>query len=1024
MLRVLYKIGSPAENKRLADSGLKVPKLESGAQKARPQPPAEALKRSRKLAEDKVTAKREADAQAEALRDRIWADEQAKLFKDIGYDKNTQGNDVDEALADVLKIEEDRVADKKAEDAWGADHMKRVEAFTGYKSDKSRDEVSEALNELQDIEKSRVAEDAAVDQWSADHMKRVEGFTGYKSDKSRDEVADALAELQTIEKSRVAEEAEVDAWSADHMKRVEAFTGYKSDASRDEVAEALADVQQIEKDRVKSLDERVKRGEVIMGDEMAELMKGVDKAKPARKSEAYKPLLDEIPVNLPASERAHQLEIMRQDLKTKTENAWRTFSALQEQHAKASGHEARALEVRIIAMRGQLDGMVEQEFFADHANPRQAEIFYKKDLAERKRALLTNPEARRVFEKLNEARPDGGWGRGHYITQEMINDLDANERDLGRAWHALEHDQLQLHSGTEVIKNERQAKADVSKLQVDFIRNGKDFGIPANIVESFNLANVNRGDLEKAADQILADLGKYDVPQTARERFLSVGIAAAKGLGFESFFGRKRANAKVNELQLMTDSYKDLSAARAGKRGPQLVLGNASPNFMVATNFGSAFARGAEGSGVILSDRPGESEPALSLEQAEDLQGILTESRHMATALGRNLDSKAVRSSASELAAELQNRLLNYVDTPAARSKVYELANASLQNLERALSDQHDFEEDVEELSTKQPEAKTTKEADVKWEPLEADLGVDWDEAEQMEDLSDLAIEDVDTALEKNADRLSAAQLEKIDRATEALTSSQKGLSEALAQGEPLGKMFIGSLETFVSDREHTLRLLELNRLDKNPAAQDLAQAIRETKVLLKEYSSLEANPKGYKAVAAGLKNAKILKTELDRPASLFDSREVKQRLDQIDRALSEPMPASSAYKTLEQAYINLKAGYDALDWADADLPAVGMSNERNKQFDEAITALDSITTEMKSANLRAKSKDEALITKQGSAYRRALITTGRMLGKTPASMQSTARFQEAQAALKGAETAYELWARKHGQRQVIDSKM
>ncbi len=943
MLRVLYKIGTPAENKRLLENGLKVPKSESGAQKVPPKPPAEAVLRSKRLATERSAAKKADATKVDSIRQKLT------------------GEMTDEELAHNTYLS-----------YTGRDHF-------------AEESIEDHLAGLLKASEESEAEERAQAKTRAEDIAQ---FLAPQASETGDDVLDSLAEIRRHEHQSMAGE--------------------------------------------KSLDERVGRGDVIIGEDMEALVKGAEKLKLARTSEAYKPLLDAIPVNLPASERAHQLEVLRQDLKTKTEAAWRTLSALQEQLAKATGHEARTLEDRIITMRGQLDAMVEQEFFADHAEPQQAELFYKKDLVDRKRALLKNPEARRVFDKLNESRPDGGWGLGHYITPEMINDLDAGERDLGRAWHALEHDQLQLHSGTEVIKNERQARADVSKLQVDFIRHGKDFGVPSSTVEAFNLANVNRGDLERVADQVLADLGRYDVPQTARERFLSAGIAVAKGLGFDSFFGRKRANAKVNELQLMTDRYKELSTARAGIRGPQLVRGEAAlGGFMIATDFGSSLRRGSDMSGVITSaDRPGEREPALSLEQASDLQGILTEARHMATALERNRDSKTVRNSANELAAELQNRLLKYVDTPAARAKVYELANASLQNLERALSDQpspEDDDEDLENVNAETPEAKTTKEAEVRWEPLEADLGVDFDTEGEIEELPNDVLEDGDEALGSNPDRMSSKQLERVDRATETLRSSKKGLEEALERGEPLGALFTTNLERFIQDREGTLHLLKLNQLDKNPAAQDLRDALEETKILIAEHRFLKVAPQAYRAIHRARADVRALGKELGAASSLLDNGRTAARLERLRGVVEQyrgtTVAESDAYDELQDAVRRFGEDLHGLN-EEADLPAVGMGNERNKQFDEAISTLDTITAEMKSSHLRAKSKDEALISKQGSAYRRALITTGRMLGKTPASMQSTARFQEAQSALNGAENAYELWARRNGQRQVIDNKI
>jgi hypothetical protein len=319
----------------------------------------------------------------------------------------------------------------------------------------------------------------------------------------------------------------------------------------------------------------------------------------------------------------------------------------------------------------------------------------------------------------------------------------------------------------------------------------------------------------------------------------------------------------------------------------------------------------------------------------------------------------------------------------------------------------------------------------VSWTPVEADLGVNWDEAEakvdEQEVIDDMTteatlIEEVDDKLEAGTNRLSNAQLEKIDRATETLESSNKGLAEALAKGEPLGRLFIKSLEQFVQDRERTLELLTLNRLNNSPAAQDLEAALGKTRNLLQEYRSLEARPLAYRAVVQGLELARNLEAQLNASSALIDQRRAKADLDRIELALREPMPKSARYQELQNLFLEVSARVANLDFADADLPVPGMSKERNANFDAAISELDDITSTMKSSNLRAGSKDSAALAKQGSTYRRAILNAGKLLSSTPASMQSTSRFQEAQQAFNEAKDVYRLWARKNNQSPLAET--
>lgn len=879
-----------------------------------------------------------------------------------------------------------KLADEKAAAKREADEHAAALRGQIFESD-AEDDVTQSLNDLQNIEKNRVAEETSWDEEQKNLFKNL----GYDRDAEakKDDVLESINELGRIEADRVREENDAERLPSDLLE--EDIEELPSNLLEEDVEELSSDLLEDDVETTPRLKNEVPSD--------------------------HQGLLPELPVNAPKAqiEAAHRqlVEGFAHEAKTALNKELRLKTGLQ--NAESDTERAR-FNAAIAETQREADANLALEFYAEQDNPRAAQRHYNQMRAERV-VLLNDAEARRVLEKLNEMRGDTTWENGEYITPDMIQDLDPMDRDLGRRWHAAEKAAAELASGIARLREHHETRVHLTALQTDAILDGN--WASEEMLKAIHTPGMN---LENATDQIFTDLRRFDVPKTAGEKAVAAVLnfkilGGFPGRALLGVFGRKYANKSLNEaasvIEPVQTQMRKLDAER--NMGKGIVLGRNNVDMGAVsniTNFGAA-TRAAElgGRGYTSGSRAEGGDVAISAEAHQDLEGIIQDADN----LTRNASSMS-RSAAETLMQDLEETLARYTNTPTARSRAYDLAAQSLEKLQRTIQ------------RLPQEAAPSNKQSsELQWEPVEADLGVNWDEdgqAEEIEDLTHLIEDDVDASLEAKTDRLSRAQLEKIDRATEVLESSQKGLEQALGEGQPLGKLFTRSLEQFVHDREITLRLIKLNRLDNNPAAQDLAQALTRTRELLKEHAALEARPLTYRAVVDASKLADRLQRELDAPSALIDQRRAKADLDRIELALREPIPNSKRYDALRDRYMELYTRVNNLDFADADLPVAGMSTERASRLESANSDLLLVSKEMQSLNLRPNKLTPEQAATNGARYRNAIQQARGLLRKTPASMRSSAQAQTLQTSLGKAEEHYQRWAKRNGERQLTNVQL
>lgn len=1014
MLRVLYKVGVPSEKRppSLEGGAKQRPKAESGAQSPAAKQPsgAERLKAHRKLEAEKATARREEQEKVKALQDRLTGamsdDEQMQTWRTLSRDSRLKDRSED-IVGDLLADEAERtkpfttggMSDDELLQTW------RNASKDSSLKDRSEDQVADLLREEEN--------DRA---WSAQHLKNVEALTGYRSDASRDEVAEGISDMQRMEAERVERESAPEI-SSDFLED-------------DEDTEPVFPLSRKKNRAPLSVDQKTPDSVPVMGEKLEAIMTEV-------RAEQADALLPELPVNATKS----QIEAAQRKLVEGFANQAKT--ALRKELLLRSGLknvesdvERSRTEAAIAQAQSEAEAKLALEFFAEHENPRAAQQHYDQIRNERI-ALLQNSEAREVLERLNSKRGDDTWENGKYIKPIDIQEFsNPEERALARRWHAIEKAQAELASGVNRLREHHETRVKLTELQVDAIQGGN--WASKDLLNALKTPGLNQ---ENATDQVFSDLHRFDVPTTSGERavaaIMNFDIGGMKpGRAIMEFFGRKYANVTLNEAARVIEPIQEQMRVLDSERnlGKGIVLGTNNIDMGAVsnvTNF-SAATRSAEmgGRGYTNGSRSEGGDVAITQEAANDLQGIIDSARKVREGLdGRNRNNAyPTREAIQGLVQSLEANLAKYENTPTARSRAYDIAQQDLEALRARLGNFARGARNKQETKWEPIEAdlgvNLDGEQNETWEPIEADLGVDWDDKteKQIYDMSAEAtlIEEVDAALEKNVDRLSSAQLEKIDHATEVLMSSQRSLQEALAKGEPVGRMFIDALQDFMMDRQGTLRLLKLNRLDQNPAAQDLTKVLKETAASLREYRFLEASPKAYRAIAKGLEAGKRLQANLDSPSALFNASEMRYTLQVIDAALTEDMPGSSAFKALTDLRAELLAKVSALDFADADLPVAGMSPERRTNLVSATTETDRIAAEMQSSNLRAN-KGGADVAANGTRYRKAIQDARGTLLKTPRSMQGSAQAQALQASLLKAENRYQLWAKRNGERALTN---
>ncbi len=528
----------------------------------------------------------------------------------------------------------------------------------------------------------------------------------------------------------------------------------------------------------------------------------------------------ELPKNVSAAERQMALEKLRTRLGDSTDSLYGTLDDLYAERTQAidNARPLAPLEKKIGEVNAAIEGAARLEFYADHDDP-QATFEYYEASRDKRKALLANPEAQRVLQAIGEYRR-GDWTNREYINEETINALPLEDRPLAREWERVEYDQMQLKRGIDQIKNHREARAEVSRLQIDALRTCTDCGFPEDVVKAANTPNVHRGDLGKLSDKIFAKLSTYDSARTIGERFVKAFHGIAK------LFGRDFVNADLNKVhkglkgarERLDRTQKERDAGRSGALSFLDRAGHAEHSYdpLVVGNMEgnrSQWEGGFKGTKKETGD-----EPLITEKEHNGLQDILTKALTAKENLPLLTDVASAEALLRDLSAQLEE--FKKKGGNAVRSRVYDLAKDAVNDLHKALDKR--FDTVISNENPVSPDKTAAAESSV----------------DSVDPVGDLFGDP--EALTPKIPQTLEARAEHVKQVTKHLDGVNRELGNAIREQQPLGHFFIQSLESYLGEQEELLKVMTKNGLRKDASHYDLLGAIDETRELLAKHALIE----------------------------------------------------------------------------------------------------------------------------------------------------------------------------------------
>ncbi|MBP7134194.1 hypothetical protein KBA73_03180, partial [Patescibacteria group bacterium] len=520
----------------------------------------------------------------------------------------------------------------------------------------------------------------------------------------------------------------------------------------------------------------------------------------------------ELPKNVSAAERQMALERLRTRVGDSTDSLYETLNDIYAERTQAidNARPLAPLEKKINDVTAAIEGAARLEFYADHDDP-QATFEYYEASRDKRKALLNDREAQRVLKAIGEHR-HGDWQNQAYITPEIIEALPLEDRALAREWERIELDQMQLKRGIDQIKNHREARAEVSRLQIDALRTCTDCGFPEDVVKAANTPSVHRGDLGKLSDKVFARLSTYDSARTIGERFVKAFHGIAK------MFGREYVNADLNKVhkglkgaqKRLENSLIERNSGRSGALSVLDRAGHKDHSYDFAVTDGSGNRSQWEGGFKGTKKETGD-EPLITEKEHNGLQDILTKALTAKENLPLQTDVASTEALLQALSAQLEE--YKKKGGNAVRSRVYDLAKDAVNDLHKALDKR--FDSVISNENPVSPDKTAV--------------------AESVDPVGDLFGDP--EALTPKIPQTLEARAEHVKQVTKHLDGVNHELGNAIREQQPLGHFFIQSLESYLGEQEELLKAMVKNGLRKDTSHYDLLGAIDETRELLAKHA-------------------------------------------------------------------------------------------------------------------------------------------------------------------------------------------